>query len=109
MVALRTDSQLILIARAFWMMFGPAFLMICALVIVTSPGTGWRTLADIFYWLVLVGMLLGRWLEYQSGNARNSLGEPGTARELRNYLIWASTIGAVIWIGANIISNYLLK
>ena len=109
MVAMRSDSQLALVGRIFWMMAGPACLLVSTILIVNSPGTGWRTGADIVYWVALVGMMLGRWAEHRGGNPRNGMGEPATASDLRRYIIVVAIAGPAIWVAANIVSNYLLK
>ncbi len=108
MVAIRSDAQLAAVGRIFWMMVGPACLLVCTVLIMNPSGTGWHTGADIVYWVALVGMLLGRWLEHSGGNPRNGLGQPATADDLRRYLIVATAVGATVWVAANILSNHVL-
>ena len=79
MVAMRNDSMLILFGRLSWMMIGPGVLLVRAVLIVSSPRAGWRTGADIVYWIALAGMILGRYVEHRGGNPRTSTGEPATA------------------------------
>lgn len=109
MVAIRSDSQLALVGRVFWMMAGPACLLVCTILILSPPGTGWHTGADIMYWIALAGMILGRWVEHRGGNPRNGMGEPATASDLRRYIIVVAIVGSAIWVAANIVSNYVLK
>lgn len=109
MPTLQQNSQLVLIGRVTWMMFGPAILLICAIMIVGSPGTGWKTGADIVYLFGLLATIGGRWIEHLGGNPRNAMGEPSTDRELRRYIIATAIAGTAIWVAANIVSNYLLK
>ena len=73
MVAVRSDSQLAFLGRIFWMMAGPACLLVSTVMILNSPGAGWRTGADIVYWVALGGMILGRWVEHQAGSPRNAM------------------------------------
>ena len=109
MVAIRSDSQSAFVGRMFWMMAGPACLLVSAILILNSPGSGWHTGADIVYLTALAGMILGRWVEHRGGNPRNGMGEPATASDLRRYIIVAAIAGTAIWVAANIVSNYVLK
>ena len=93
--------------RLFWLMAGPLALVLTLYFIVTSA-TGWRTPADLIYFLVLGGMVLGRWLEFRGGNPRNSLGEPVTAADLRRYVLRVATIGPAVWVLANLLGNHVL-
>jgi hypothetical protein len=108
MVAVRSDSQLAFLGRIFWMMAGPACLLVSAAMIVNSPGAGWRTGADIVYGIALAGMILGRWLEHQAGSPRNAMGEPAGAGDLRRYIVVVAILGPAIWLAANFVSNHLL-
>ena len=87
---------------------GPACLLVCGLLILSPPGTGWHTGADIVYWIALLGMILGRWVEYLGGNPRNGMGEPGTVAELRRYVLVAASVGPVLWVALNVLSNHVL-
>jgi hypothetical protein len=108
MVAIRSDSQLAFLGRVFWMMAGPACLLICIVLILSAPRTGWRTGADIVYWIALAGMIGGRWVEHLGGNPRNALGEPATAVELRRYILIVAIAGPVLWVVANVVTNHVL-
>ncbi len=44
--------------RLFWMMIGPLALVLTIYFIATS-GTGWTTTADLLYFVILGGMILG--------------------------------------------------
>src|SRR3990172_2286337 len=101
MVAIRSDSQLALVGRVFWMMAGPACLLVSTILIVNSPGRGWRPGADIVYWIALAGMILGRGAEHGGGNPRNAMGEPATASDLRRYIVVVAIAGPAIWVAAN--------
>ncbi len=108
MVTIRSDSQLALIGRLFWMMAGPACLLVSTILILNSPRTGWHTGADIVYWIALAGMILGRWVEHRGGNPRNGMGEPATASDLRRYIVVTALAGTAIWVAVNIVGNYVL-
>lgn len=109
MVALRNDSMLILFGRLFWMMVGPGTLLVSAVLIVSSARAGWRTGADIMYWIALAGMILGRYVEHRGGNPRTSTGDPATVGDLRRYVITTAIVGAVVWVIANVVSNHVLE
>jgi len=108
MSAARSDSLAVVFARVFWALLGPALLAVCGAVILSSPGTGWRTAADFAYLVILGGMVLGRWIEHRGGRPRNAMGEPSTAGELRRYVVVTLIAGVVLWVAANLISNYVL-
>jgi hypothetical protein len=93
--------------RLFWMIAGPMFLMVLALNI-AQRNTGWFTFLDLAYFLILVGMLLGRWLEFRSGDAMTGLGEPATPADLQRYLVTTSLVGLGLWVLVNVIGNHWL-
>lgn len=100
-------SVLGLLGRFFWMMVGPLLLIVLAVSILTSGG-GWWTAADAAFVVVLAGMLLGRWLEFRSGNARTSYGEPAPPEHLKRYAAVAAGTGAALWTVANLLGNHIL-
>jgi hypothetical protein len=93
--------------RLYWMMLGPLLLALLAYVVIKT-GNGWVTGADIGFLAVLAGLLLARWLEFRGGNPRTAEGEPATPAHLRRYVIGAATVGLAVWVGANILGNYVL-
>ena len=105
MGALRQDSQLVLVGRVFWMMLGPALLLVCIAIILNAPGAGWRTTIDLAYFLVLAATIGGRFIEHGGGSPRNGLGEPATAWELRRYVLVAVPLAIAAWCVANYIAN----
>lgn len=109
MNAPRTDSMLVLFGRLFWMLFGPAALLVSAALILTTPRAGWRTGADIVFWIALAGMIVGRYVEHRGGNPRTSTGEPATIGDLQRYAIVTAIVGSLIWVIANIVSNHILE
>ncbi|MGP0062783.1 MAG: hypothetical protein ACLQGP_04155 [Isosphaeraceae bacterium] len=90
--------------RLSWMIVGPFALAICAFTI-TERHDGWFSPVDLTYFLVLGGMALGRWTEFQSGQPLTATGEPATPAHLRRYLLGLSTLGLGIWIAANVLGN----
>jgi hypothetical protein len=108
MVTIRSDSQLLVVGRIFWLMMGPAILLLSAILILNSPRRGWFTAPDFVYWTALIGMMVGRWIEHQGENPRNGLGEPATANDLHRYITATAIVGTVVWVAANLVSNYVL-
>ena len=90
--------------RLSWMIVGPFALAICAFSI-TERRDGWFSALDLIYFLVLSGMVLGRWTEFQCGRPLTASGEPATAAHLRRYIAGLSTLGLGIWIAANLVGN----
>ena len=74
------------LARLFWMMFGPILLAVFAYLIIKT-GNGWLTRFDFAFLAILGGVILARWLEFRGGNPRTAEGEPATAAHLRRYVI----------------------
>jgi hypothetical protein len=101
-------SPAALFGRIFWMIVGPIGLAVLALRILQER-TGWFTVTDMAYFLVLGGMLLGRWVEFRSGGARTGMGEPATSDDLRRYLMGASLLGLGLWALANLVGNHWLS
>ena len=94
--------------RLFWMMVGPLALVLTIYFIVTS-GTGWTTTADLLFFIILGGMILGRWLEFRGGSPETSTGERATAADLHRYILIVVTAGPAVWVVANILGNYVLR
>jgi hypothetical protein len=107
MPALQTTSPVAVLGRLTWMLFGPILLMITTGYIVTK-GTGWLTPPDVLFFLILLAMLLGRWLEFRLGTPLTSTGEPATEAHLIRYLSVTPVLGVAIWLVANLISNHWL-
>ncbi len=100
-----TTSFLQLFARIFWMMIGPLTLAILAYAIV-NVGSGWLTVADIAFFLVLGGVVLARWIEFQGGNPQKATGEPATPADLHRFVVVTLILGLVVWVIANLIGNH---
>lgn len=101
-------SFLAFLGRLMWVMVGPLALAIATGLIVTKGG-GWLTAADITYLVVLGGMFLGRWLEFQGGSPLTAEGQPATAANLRNYVVFGLVIGLGVWAAANVVGNHVLN
>ena len=107
MTSLAPDSVTSLRAffgRLVWMLLGPLTLAVCALVI-TQRQEGWVTPQNLFYFVILGGMLLGRWAEFRYGQPMTATGEPASIDHLRRYAIGVSILGLAIWVAANVLGN----
>ena len=94
--------------RLFWMMVGPLALVLTTYFIVTS-GTGWTTTADFLFFIILGGMILGKWLEFRGGSPETQTGERATTADLRRYILMVVIAGPAVWIVANILGSYVLR
>jgi hypothetical protein len=94
------------IARLFWLMVGPMILFVSAYII-GSEGGGWLTLADVVFLATLAGVIAARWIEFLSGNAQTSTGDPATSAHLLRYGVGAAVVGLAVWVGANVVGNHL--
>jgi hypothetical protein len=101
-------SFLAFLGRLMWVMVGPLVLAIATLLIATRGG-GWLTGLDVAYLAVLAGMFLGRWLEFQGGSPQTAEGQPATAADLRNYVVFGVVIGLGVWAVANVVGNHVLN
>jgi hypothetical protein len=100
-----TSPGVALLGRLFWIIVGPMFLAIVAFGI-TQQRAAWVTLGDLAYFLILGGMLLGRWLEFHSGDATTGTGEPATPAHLRRYMLIAPLLGLALWVTVKLLGNY---
>lgn len=108
MAGSNTTPLIAVFGRLSWMIVGPMALVMTTYFIVTS-GNGWTTPADLIYFVILGGMILGKWLEFRGGSPETSTGERATAADLRRYILMVVTAGPVMWIVANILGNYVLR
>jgi hypothetical protein len=97
-------SLRILCARLAWILVGPIALVFLTFAIVKMGG-GWLVAADIAFFCVLAAMLLGRWIEYRSGQGETASGEPMMQSDLRRYLLATSAVGLAVWVAANLVAN----
>jgi hypothetical protein len=94
----------VVFGRLFWMFVGPMMLMLATIHIVFN-GTGWLTPVDGFYFAVLGGLILGRWLEFGGGKPLTGTGEPATWHDFRRYSCGVAILGIAVWVLANALGN----
>jgi hypothetical protein len=108
MSLLKTDSVWVILGRSFWIAFGPMLLAVSGLLILLHPDTGWLTTADITYLATVAAMILGRLVEFAGGRPLTSTGEPATPDDFRRFAVLIFGGGLLLWVLANLISNYVL-
>ncbi|MCI0381313.1 MAG: hypothetical protein L0215_27320 [Gemmataceae bacterium] len=96
-----------ILCRLTWMLFGPFALMFAAFSIVRL-GESWLTAADIAFFVILGVMLLGRYLEFQSGQAQTASGEPATRAHLVRYLTVMPVVAIGAWVLLNLVAVHWL-
>jgi hypothetical protein len=96
----------VIFCRLFWLLLGPAGLLLTGVAIVQS-GAGWFTGKDLIFGLVVLLMIVCRWVDFLKGNGDNALGDPVSKRYMLGYTVIGLTAGAAIWAGANVLGNYL--
>ncbi len=92
------------VGRVFWMMVGPFALATLALSI-AGRADGWLSPSDLIYFVVMAGMLIGRWTEFRYSLPLTATGEPATAEHLRRYALGLGLLGLGVWVAANLIGN----
>jgi hypothetical protein len=97
----------VLLGRIIWTFFGPVMLLLVTFQVATHRG--WFTPWDAAFAVLVLLMLAGRWIEQRSGEATTLWGEPSTLHDLHRYLWVLLVATAVIWTGANIVSNHVLS
>jgi hypothetical protein len=93
--------------RLSWMIVGPFALAVCTISI-AQRGDGWLSPLDLVYFLVLCGMLIGRWSEFRFSQPMTATGECATAQHLRRYVWVTGGLGMAIWVGAKLIGNHVI-
>src|SRR3990170_2478037 len=96
-----TTSQSLLLARLFWMMAGPAILLLTSIQIVMT-GRGWLTLADLVFGATIAGMIIARWADGRGADPRRADGEPARPGDLRRYGIGLVGSGLALWVLVNL-------
>lgn len=98
----------VLWGRFFWFFIGPAILLVLTMLIVNS-GSGWLTVLDIAFFVVVGMMILGRWIEVHSGRGKTAYNdEPATPTHFRRYVAVMVPLALAIWTVANAVGNRML-
>ncbi len=97
----------VLVARLMWVMLGPLTLLLIAMGIV-SGGHGWTTGLDIFFAIVVLLMIAGRWIEQQSGEGTTFQGDAESTGHCKRYTVGLLAAAGAVWVTANVLGNHLL-
>jgi hypothetical protein len=84
------------LGRLTWMLIGPFMLFVITLGMFRRRDGLWD-LSDLGYLVGLLAMVLGRWIEFQSGHGLTAYGEPVNASQVRRFTMTAIAAGLVVW------------
>ena len=98
----QSTSSIGIVARLFWMLAGPAALLLLAYSL-TGNKDGWLSTQSIAFLVVLGVVIVTRWLDPQT-----SEGEATTAEHLRKFTMTTLGVGLAAWAVANMLGNYWL-
>ena len=90
------------LSRLFWMMAGPATLLLLAYTLAENE-KGWFAPSSIAFLVVLAVVVIARWLDPQTSD-----GEPTTPAHLRRFTVSTVGIGLVAWAVVNLLGNHWL-
>lgn len=99
-----TSSSAAFFGRLAWIILGPMALAILTIAI-AQKSDGWPGFTDLVFFLVLGLVLLGRWTEFRSGEARTPEGEPATREQVRRYYLIIPVVGLGLWVLAPLVGN----
>jgi hypothetical protein len=95
-------SPIGIVARLFWMLAGPAALLLLAFSL-AGKKDGWFSSQSIAFLVVLAAVIATRWLDPQTSD-----GEPTTGAHLRMFTVMAVGVGLAAWAIANVLGNHWL-
>lgn len=101
-------SVKILLVHLAWLVFGPIALFVVLYGIIIS-GTGWFTILDALFFLVVALTIIARWTDQKSGQGTTADGDPSTWNDFRRYAKRLPLLSLVAWMVANIIGNHVYK
>ena len=93
------------LGRLTWMLFGPFLLLLTTIGIFRSKAL--FNFLDVAFVAIVVGMILGRWVEFKSGIALTAQGTPMTAGHLRNYMFVTGALGATLLLTSMVVRGLL--
>lgn len=97
-----------LFVRVFWVAIGPP-LMLAILASIIQGGTGWLTMLDAAFFVVLTLTIGLRRYDFLHGDRTNLSGEETTEAEVRRYSWMWGLGGAAAWGVANLLGNHILN
>jgi len=54
--------------------------------------------SDLGYFVCLLAIVVGRWIEFRSGCGLTADGEPVSARQVRRFTVAATVLGLAVWL-----------
>ena len=96
-------SGWLFLSRIYWLMFGPAILIMLALQIANRRERE-LGIADGLFLIGLLAIVLARWFEFRKGAALDGFGEPARPADLPRFVVGALLIGLVLWLAAKAIA-----
>ena len=97
-----STSPIGIVARLFWMLAGPATLLLLAFSL-AGKKDGWFSSQSIAFLVVLAAVIATRWLDPQTSD-----GEPTTGAHLRMFTATAVGVGLAAWAIAIMFGNHWL-
>ncbi len=97
-----------LVARVVWFILGPLVLLFTLWGILVQ-GSGWITVLDGVYLVIVLAMIGARWVEQNSGQAMTTTGERATWDDFRRYATGLVPLAVVAWGAANLLGNHVLE
>jgi hypothetical protein len=97
-----------LFLRAMWFFAGPAALLL-TLYGIAHAGSGWATVLDAVFFVVVGLMVWCRWIEQQSGRGTTVYGGASTWADFRRYVKTFLPLAVLAWLAANLLGNHLFN
>lgn len=84
------------LTRLYWMLIGPALMLVAAGLIAKHPtwSLGWK---DFMFWAAIASLIAVRWLDVRRFGGLTADGEPATLRHLRRHALLILGIGTAVW------------
>ena len=98
----------VLLVHVVWFFLGPLALLMILFGIVNS-GSGWASVLDAVFFLLVVLIIGCRWIDQRSGQGTTGSGEPSTWDDFRRYALLAPIVAGVAWIAAHVLGNYYIN
>jgi len=94
--------------RLFWIIVGP---LVLTGILYRSVCSGERLpgLVELSYFVVLCGMIAGRWLEFRGGSPLKADGQPAVPADMRRYVRQLAVVGPAAWLVAQLLRNLMLS
>ena len=85
------------LARVYWMFFGPTILFF-SIIFILQKGQRFPSVFDAVYWIALVSLLLVRYVDIRFLNGETGEGQPATMAHWRRYALTIGVALAGVWL-----------